>query len=69
MTPDKAFIQHIALLLQPMLLLRGQRYKEFLEWCDEIVAPIALANGDILDKVADQVADNLGKIVDEIARA
>jgi len=69
MAPEDAFTLHIAMLLQPMLLLKGERYKTFIEWCDEIiVGPLALANGSILDKVADRLANDIERIVNELAR-
>jgi hypothetical protein len=69
MAPEQAFVRYVAMLLQPMLLLKGSRYKHFIKWCDEMVLePLTLSNGKVLDQIADLVATNLEAIANELAK-
>ena len=56
MSPRDAFALHIALLLRPMMLVKGERHKAFRDWVErEVLEPLLPANADLIDGAAARI--------------
>lgn len=56
MPPSDAFGLHIALLLKPMLLVKGERHKAFRDWVEsEVIEPLLPANANLVDGAATRI--------------